>query len=148
MEETEVSSTTDTSTQTEESEMNYQTTVFKNESAARACLECIFEMVLGLLVSEQLDLMSKLFSSHACEHHDISIPKDFLKLVLDGLKHLRTCSRSNVIYGLARGIGSMRDDGSDSKLPARRMPTGLLEHMINFFNADQVRQVSFLKKSL
>ena len=36
MEETEVPSAADTSTQTEESEINYQTTVFEDVSAARA----------------------------------------------------------------------------------------------------------------
>ena len=36
----------------------------------------------------------------------------------------------------------MRPDGTDSRFPVKRMPMGLLEHMVNFFNASSIQQVS------
>ena len=50
-------------------------------------------------------------------------------------------SGRSMLYGLARALGKMRGDGSDSRLPARRMPMGLLEHIVNFFSADSYSQV-------
>ena len=32
-----------------------------------------------------------------------------------------------MLYRLAKAIGAMRSDGSDSRLPAKRMPTGLID---------------------
>ena len=45
------------------------------------------------------------------------------------------------MYGVAKVVGRMRPDDSDSRLPAKRMPMDLLEHMLNFFNADSHSQV-------
>ena len=56
-------------------------------------------------------------------------------------KHLQSCGRSNVVHQLVRALGSLRDDGSDSLLPARRMPMGLIEHCVNFFNSSSMKEV-------
>ena len=53
------------------------------------------------------------------------------------------CGRSNVVYGLAKAIGTERADKSNSRLPAKRMPMGLLEHIVNFYNADSYTKVKF-----
>ena len=45
------------------------------------------------------------------------------------------------MYGVAKAVGRMCPDDSDSRLPAKRMPMGLLEYMLNFFNADSYSQV-------
>ena len=37
---------------------------------------------------------------------------------------------------VAKAIQTKRADKSNSRLPAKRMPMGLLEHMDNFYNAD------------
>ena len=71
----------------------------------------------------------------------VEIPVDFLKLAADGMRHLRKCDRTNVIYRFARVIGTMRKDKSDSLLPVRRMPMGLIEYCVNFFNAEHINQV-------
>ena len=67
--------------------------------------------------------------------------KNFLELACKGMEHLRQSKRSNVIYNLVRGLGTMRNDGSDSLLPTKRMPMGLLEHVINFFVASSIQKV-------
>ena len=38
-------------------------------------------------------------------------------------------------------IGTERPDGSDMRMPVDRMPFGMIEHSINFFNADDINQV-------
>ena len=47
----------------------------------------------------------------------------------------------NVLYNLAKGLGTPRLDGSDSRFPAKRMPMGLVEYATNFFVADKMQQV-------
>ena len=55
--------------------------------------------------------------------------------------HLKQCDRSNILYSLAKGLSTLRPDGSDSKFPAKRMPAGLLQYMVEFFAADNLSQV-------
>ena len=46
-----------------------------------------------------------------------------------------------MVYNLVRAVGRMRPDGSDSRLPVKRMPMGLVEYIIGFYNADSVEEV-------
>jgi hypothetical protein len=43
-----------------------------------------------------------------------------------------------VLYSLAKGIGTMREDQSDSKFSTKRMPLGLMEYIANFFVAQNL----------
>ena len=94
-----------------------------------------------LAFDDQLSFLSKMYSAVCKSAGFVEIPIDFLKLAADGMKHLRDCDRTNVIYHFARVVGTMRNDKSDSLLPARRMPMGLIEYSINFFNAEHINQV-------
>ena len=96
--------------------------------------------------SLQIQLITSLFQTYAQKEYDITIPEDFLTLFLKASQHLKSCQRSNIVCSLAKALGTMRNDGSDSRLPAKRMPTGLLEYTINFFNADNVLDVSELNQ--
>ena len=69
------------------------------------------------------------------------MPLDFLELVAGGVQHLHEARRSNVIYSLAKAVGTMRKDGSDSLLPARRMPMGLMEYAVTFFTVSSIQKV-------
>ena len=51
-----------------------------------------------------------------------SVPDDFIKLSLRAMERLKLLGRENTVYGLVRGLGIMREDGSDSRLPAMKMP--------------------------
>lgn len=62
------------------------------------------------------------------------------------MEHLKSCRRSNVLYGLAKAVGTMRGDESDSLMPARRMPMGLVEHIINFFCSSSLYKVDEASK--
>ena len=78
---------------------------------------------------------------HTCSR----VPDDFLNVVVKGVGHLKRTGRSNVVYLLAKALGTMRADGSDSLLPAKRMPMGLIEHIVNFFTVDAINKVCFIK---
>jgi len=62
----------------------------------------------------------------------VELPSDFLELAVVGMKYLQDCNHTNVIYRFAKVIGTMRDDKSDSLLPVKRMPIGLIEYSVNF----------------
>ena len=79
---------------------------------------------------------------HITEWHFKMPLQDFIPLSVMAIEHLKRCGRSNVLYGLAKALGHMRKDGSDSRLPAKRMPMGLIEHIVNFYNADDIKKVS------
>ena len=70
-----------------------------------------------------------------------TVPPDFLQLVASGMQHLHGAGRSNAIYLLAKALGTLRSDGSDSLMPAKRMPMGLIEYTINFFTTSSVQKV-------
>ena len=54
----------------------------------------------------------------------IIVPTDYLQISAMVMKHLAGSGHSNVLY---KRMGTMRKDGSDSCLPCKRMPMGLLE---------------------
>jgi hypothetical protein len=68
--------------------------------------------IQGLDVKEQLDILSKLFTK-TC---DLNVPADFLLLAASGMQNLCNAGRSNVIYVLAKAVGKMRTDDSDTLL--------------------------------
>lgn len=86
------------------------------------------------------DLLHKLLVD-CCAAKGIVVPSDFGALLLHAMEYLHKNERSNIFYSLAKGIGMMRDDGSDSRFPVKRMPFGLLEYMAKFFSSDTFQQV-------
>ena len=95
----------------------------------------IQQVISKLTVNEQLELLGKVYQSLALISAGIHIPADFLQLAINGMAHLKDTGRSNLLYNLARGLGVMRPDNTDSLIPAKRMPMGLLEYCTNFFGA-------------
>ena len=91
----------------------------------------------SLEVNEQFDVLSDLFAAISMQE----VPKDFLHLAAKGMQNLRNAGRSNSIYLLAKALGTMRKDGSDSLLPVKRMPMGLIEYAVAFFTASSVQKV-------
>ena len=69
------------------------------------------------------------------------MPTDFLELAASAAQHVHQCQRSNVIYNLTKALGTMRHDASDSLLPAKRMPMGLIEYAVGFFTASSIQKV-------
>ena len=77
-----------------------------------------------------------------CNHSNQDIPTDFLCMAAKGMHYLKVVNQSNVIYLLARGLGTMRVDGMDALIPAKRMPMGLIEYTFNFFTGNAVNKVA------
>ena len=67
---------------------------------------------------------------------------DFPSLSIHVMDWLQKNNKTNILYNLAYGLATQRPNGSDSRLPVKRMPFGLLEYNINFFAANTVEAVS------
>ena len=91
---------------------------------------------MSLEPSEQLNVLVELFSLFMRQTSSAKVPPaDFVELAVKGMERSYGAGRSNVIYLLAKALGTVRPDGSDSLLPVSRMPMGLLEYIVNFFTA-------------
>ena len=71
-----------------------------------------------------------------------TVPDDFVILAARAVMQLKDNHRSNILYNMAKAIGTIREDGSDSSLPVKRMPMGLLEYIASFFAVDNLQSVS------
>ena len=70
------------------------------------------------------------------------IPVLFLELCCKGINVLYQNGNENVIYYLAKGLGTPRRDGSGPRLPIDRLPIGLISYNICYFALDKIN-VSF-----
>ncbi|XP_065887166.1 uncharacterized protein [Dysidea avara] len=94
----------------------------------------------------QLQTLSGLFSSYLLSCHDLQVPDDFLCHSANAMLQLRLNKCTNVLYNLAKGMGTLREDNTDSKFPMKRMPMGLVEYAASFFACDDLREVIFCKE--
>jgi len=102
----------------------------------------LVEYALNQLPTEsQLLALSKLFSAYLSDHFLLTVLNDFLKNAASAMLRLSGGGRTNVLYNLAKGIGTMRPDQSDSHFSIKRMPLGLVEYVANFFAAENLQQV-------
>ena len=91
---------------------------------------------------EKLNALSQMFSAIVeSNFHVRNIPVDFLRLAAEGMQNLHTAGRSNTIYLLTKALGTKRADESDTLLPLKRMPMGLIEYTAAFFTASSVQKV-------
>ena len=89
-----------------------------SEDVAEMC-KFFVEMMKCMPPSARTELIQRVTEWH----FKMPLPQDFIPLSVMAIEH-RRCGRSNVLYGLAKAVGHMRSDGSDSRLPAKRMPMG------------------------
>ena len=89
----------------------------------------------------ELEMLSLEFHQLCRKKLGIDIPKNFLVHAGAAMVQLSKSNRSNLLYTLAKGIGTMREDGSDSHFPTKRMTFGLVEYTANFFAAEHMNQV-------
>lgn len=71
----------------------------------------------NLSAPEQLALINEMLCSHASTHYQMNLPEDYIMLSLQAMKHLELTKRMNELYELAKGLGVMRPDGTDSLFP-------------------------------
>ena len=102
----------------------------------------LFDKVMHLSSDEQLQLGCDVFNHVASCQYGISVPDDFIRHALSCMKQLAAVGKPNVIYGLCKGLGTIRPGGSDSYFPTSRMPMGLLQYMVEFFITQPGHRVS------
>lgn len=104
-----------------------------------SCL--IMDMLNQLPRESHLPILSELFSTCVSLLFKLSLPKDFLCLAANAMVQLSNGGRTNVLYNLAKGMGTLRPDKKDSRFPIKQMPMGLVEYTAQFFAFDNLQQV-------
>ena len=87
-----------------------------------------------LTSSDQLNLLAELLSKHAETYYQVTLPGDFLQSSLNSMQRLQSFGKVNVLHELAKGLGTLRPDSSEPLFPISRMPFGMLQYMVTFFN--------------
>lgn len=90
---------------------------------------------------DHLKKISELFQSYVLVYHSISVPSDFLEVSARAMAQLKRYKRSNVLYKLAKCMGTLRQDSDDSCFPMRQMPMGMVEYIADFFVSDEMHKV-------
>lgn len=101
----------------------------------------LLDMLNQMPEESSLPVLSELFSTFLSIKFALSVPKDFLCLAASAMVRLSEAGRTNVLYNLAKGIGTMRPDTNISRFPVMRMPMGLVEYTAHFFAVDNLQQV-------
>lgn len=88
--------------------------------------------------------VSVAFSKYCGEELGVEVSNDFLQVSASAMARLKAANRSNVVYNLAKGIGTCRTESSESRFPLERMPMGLVEYIANFFVSEDINSVIML----
>lgn len=99
----------------------------------------IIEAISDLKLPEQFSLVDKIFNSMAEDQGTFQC-NDFVSKSLIAMRHLQRNNKCNIMYGLAKDLGTFRSNG-ESLLNVHKMPFGLLAYNIMFFSAEHVYQV-------
>ena len=71
----------------------------------------------------------------------VSVPSEFLSYTSKAMMNLKSSWHTNVLYNLAKGIGSLRVDSTTLRFLTDRMSMGLIEYIANFYVCNDVNQV-------
>lgn len=84
-----------------------------------------------LLAESQLSTLSKLFSAYLSQF-SLTVPNDLLDNAASAMQRLSDGGRTNVLYNLAKGMGTPQPDQSDSHFLIKQTPLGLVEYIAQF----------------
>ena len=87
---------------------------------------------LPLPVDTHLQVLSKLFTSYLSATSLVLVPDDFLCHAAAAIVQLHQGGCTNILYNLAKGIGTPRPDKTDLRFPIKQMPMGLVEYVAEF----------------
>ena len=113
-------------------------TAVLREQAVQTDITMPMDSLTGVDGCVELQELSRKYASLCHEHFGLSVPNDFLIYSGAAMVHLATNSRSNLLYSLAKGLGTLRKDGL---FPIKRMPIGLVKYAANLYIAGNVNQV-------
>ena len=94
-----------------------------------------------LSADSKLEILSKLFTSYMLSNFSLLVPDDFLSCSAKAMSKLKSSGQTNVLYNLAKGIGTPRVDNNGSRFPTDRMPVGLVEYTASFYSCDDLQKV-------
>ena len=92
----------------------------------------------NLSAEVKLEVLSKLFSMYMVSDMYVSVPSDFLSYTSKAMMNLKSSRHTNVLYNLAKGIGSLRVDGTTFEISDWWV---LIEYIANFYVCNDVNQV-------
>ena len=72
------------------------------------------------------------------------MPEDFLLASLKSMQHLESFGKVNVLHELAKGLGTLCPHSSEPLFPISRMPFGMLQFMVTFFNCKPGQNVRMI----
>ena len=131
-------STSDASTQT----ANFQPLVSQRCDTST---QTYTPLQVSLKVPQSLHAVPLYDLSHAfaskCASYAIDVPNDFLPLCLQAITNLKENERSNLLYNLAKGLGTKKKDTNETLFPLNRMPLGLLEYTASFYISESINEV-------
>jgi hypothetical protein len=91
---------------------------------------------------EQMEFIASLYQYYASVcYPGLRVAYTFLEVSLKAMAQLQKSGRSNILFGLANGLGTQRTSCPDSLIPTSRMPMGLLEYVINFYQSSKVNSL-------
>ena len=70
-----------------------------------------------LSADSKLEILSKLFTSYMLTNFGLLVPDDFLNCSAKAILKLKRSERTNVLYNLAKGIGTTKVDSNGSRFP-------------------------------
>lgn len=124
--------------------LHSKSTSTQTEVNSSGIIDEMISLLLILPEDEQLHAINNVFQVMAARSYPtVVIPNDFVQLCLKSMERLKQVGRYNVVYGLVQGLGTMREDKSDSRFPTLRMPMGLMEYMVSFYSAHSINQVIY-----
>ena len=62
-------------------------------------------------------------------------------IYVKAMVNLEAKAKVNVVYELAKGLGTLRPNSMESLFPDSRMPFGLLQYTVSFFTSSSVNKV-------
>ena len=102
------------------------------------------QQICDLETEEHLKLVGEIFTAY-CFRWNLTVHEDFLELTVKAMSQLNINGRTNILYALAKGLGTLRSDGSDTLFPCKQLVTGLLEYSANFFAVSYADEVCMCK---
>ena len=108
-----------------------------------SCL--LMDMLNQLNEGSRLPVLSELFSTCVSSLFKVLVPDDFLCLAASAMVQLSNGGRTNILYNLAKGMGTLRPGNDESRFPINKIPMGLVEYTALFFAFDNLQQVKQMK---
>ncbi len=104
-----------------------------------ACIEAVMQK-MDLNDAEEVANMA--FYQLALKKDISSYPSNFAEIASNAMVILQEHNKPNIVYNLAKCLGTYRPGTTATIMPINRMPFGLLEYQIQFFSCTNTSQVA------